>query len=284
MYSNLERYVADRKPPIGAVLNPYLSINRGLVLDTMMWEGAGDTVEDLSGNELSGILGNGALWGEAPYGAAVNVDANDANINYGTDSIFDFTTEDFSIVLVWGSSTDPGFNKQIVGRSINNLKGWRLEVDWPINQLSFKTHTGGGFVETTSNNVLVYDGRMYHIVVTRSGTVVKIYINGVDETDVAGIHLDPVSWAATNMYLGRASGAGADVPGKFAQYIVYNRAISASEYALLYLEPFCGFRWTSIEQLAAYIAVAPPEIKALFMDLSTQIWTIKHSQGIFTKL
>jgi hypothetical protein len=41
----------------------------------------------------------------------------------------------------------------------------------------------------------------------------------------------------------------------FAEYL---RCLSASEIAQLYREPFCGFRWASIEQLAAYYAEAPP--------------------------
>ena len=37
--------------------------------------------------------------------------------------------------------------------------------------------------------------------------------------------------------------------------MIFNRILSPGEITRLYREPFCGFRWMSIEQLAAYYAV-----------------------------
>ena len=132
---------------------------------------------------------------------------------------------------------------------------------------------------TSTSNLSV--GEKVCIIGRYDGANVSIWWNGVKEDEDAqtGNVMGDYDFKLGHTWSGTEY---ADIKTDYLS--IYNRALSASEIALLNPEPFCGFRWTSIEQLAAYIAAAPPEIKALFTDLSTQLWTIKHSQGIFTKL
>jgi hypothetical protein len=251
-------------------------MSTGLMGCWLLNEGPGKLgyVKDYSGYGTDGRLAlNAAPATCLKYGSAVEVFEDDSCINFGTTSLFDFTSEDFTIVVLWGSETDPTFNKRIVGRSaVPASNGWQLLVDFPIDQVAFQTGSGGGLVETTSNNVLIYDGRIHHIVVTRSGTTVKIYIDGVDQTDSSGSHADPASVAAATMYLGRHQSASLSVPGKFAGYMVYNRTLSATEVHSLYVDPFQMFYHNPIELWVGSAASVAPSGNAGIMTTNTGWW------------
>ncbi len=283
MYSNLERYVPDRKPPMGAVLNPYLSINQGLVLDTIMWEGGGPTVEDLSGNGNTGVFGGDVVnWTSGKYGSAVAIGASEDRILCaGAAKLFNATsgTIEFLVRPNWNHDDGDTYHYFFDTFGGNNKRFTLL-----------KNRSGSGkFNETLlwTNSVIVgnflyawQSGVTYHVALVWGEN--KLYINGILANDYADSNLGV---GANDLYIGdRYTSTPRGLDGTVEWFRVWNRALPASKIALLHREPFCGFRWTSIEQLAAYIAAAPPEIKALFMDLSTQLWTIKHSQGIFTKL
>jgi len=58
--------------------------------------------------------------------------------------------------------------------------------------------------------------------------------------------------------------------GNIEYVYLFNRALSASEISLLYREPFCGYRWTNIIQLASYVAAAGGSSVAKIMQQMNQ--------------
>ena len=281
MYSNLERYVLDRKPPIGALLNPYLSINQGLVCFPIMWEGAGTTVEDLSGNGYMGEFNNNPAWISGNNGAAIEFFGSNQYIDMGVcPEPLKMLSTDFTVIAYVNPQI--AAYQVICGSDYGTADGgWSVGVA-TTNRMLF---SNAGDADVSVDNIITLNQwQQLAWVYTVSGPSVEYFVDAISKgTDVC----QAIGYTATRHF---AMGVDLrdffsnDFDGYISYIYIYNRALPASEIALLHREPFCGFRWTSIEQLAAYIEEAPPEIKALFMDLSTQLWTIKHSQGIFTKL
>ena len=76
MYSNGQTYNPNQKPCLGALLNPHLSINQGLVHNAPFNEGSGGQVFDLSANGNTGTLAGSAPWEAGKFGPAPHYDGS----------------------------------------------------------------------------------------------------------------------------------------------------------------------------------------------------------------
>lgn len=276
----MQPYVLDRKPPIGAVLNPYLPINQGILCFPIMWEGGERPIEDLSGNRNAGN-GFAMVWGEGKYGSVVvfdGVSTTGTRIDFGSSPVFNLT-DNFTIHIVVNASVR--YYRGIVGKyNYSPYTGYVL-VDRSGNW-AFETGDGIGR-DILLSGIAPTLGQWYTLdAVVRNGTK-HIYVDGILRNSSS----PTIAVSAQNLWMGKYYGNSTANfwYGLIDHGMIYNRALDTSEIVELIKEPFCGFRWMSIEQLTAAEGEAPPpEIQALFMDLSTQLWTIKHSQGLFTKL
>lgn len=261
MYSNLQPYRPDRKPPMGAVRNPHLSINRGIVGDWVMWAGAGDTVEDLSGNGNTGTIANGA-WQGGKFGSTIFFNDASTVIDYG--DVLDIGTSDWSFGI-WFKANWSAANEfhSLICKSRAQTNVGRYALWFESGVLQCNLQTGGGNKTVSTSETPYLDGNWHQAFVTikRSGNI-TLYINGVsvgtpvDVSDGAAENYNIIELFGVGAYL-NAAGTAFDrgwFDGWLDVPMIYNRDLSASEIALLCQEPFCGFRWTSIIELAAYVA------------------------------
>ena len=276
MYSNLVKYVPNRKPPMGAVLNPYLPINRDIAAFWPMWSGAGNKVFDLSGNGISLDAVNTPMWVAGKYGPALQFVSGDTDYLEVTDKVSTilspltkgtvivectlatlhlgtiFSLADSAGTSDWGLliRCDTGGLMQIFVRSSEDLGTWLIIQD--------------------TDNVVYSACQTIHIAVNQDGSGYKCYIDAKLQamSDFDDISTDLTGWfnstIVTNNRLrfGYEADITADNPfnGVLHYFSIYNRALSASEIAELYREPFCGFRWPNIIELASYVAAAPSGI------------------------
>ena len=240
MYSNGGIYIPDRKPPMGAVRNPHLLINKGLVGDWMMWESAGPTVEDLSGNGNHGTFVNNTAWTVGNFGHRVTLDGTDDSILISKSLTALYTTA-YSI-SIWVDTSD--VDADIVTD---------LEADpWPF-MLRYLDGSIEIWIDLNKKiDVVTTTSGLIHLIVTHQGEGdLILYKNGENIGSAATIALPS---AGQNIRLGNSVGSAQDLAGDLDVFSIYNRVLNPSEVALLYREPFCGFRWTSIIELASYVA------------------------------
>lgn len=267
MYSNCQIYVPDRKPPMGARRNPYLLINRGIVLDTMMWEGGGPTVEDLSGNGNDGTEQQDSVWQPGSYGSTryfsgddrINLAKNACPPSLPFTTIVRFKIDDNTVfqrlVDADGSTIFDG-----LWMNINNAGKCAIEFGDGTGDSASERRTGVG------NTILSTDTWYTAIGVVRGATDMSIFINGIDEGNLSysgsgGAYVQgTVPGFIGALYL---DGTFNYLSGSISYVLIYNRALSSSEITLLYREPFCGFRWTSIIELASYVAAVGGDIAVL---------------------
>jgi hypothetical protein len=85
---------------------------------------------------------------------------------------------------------------------------------------------GTGAVTTASSTIAVTDQTWHHVVATKNGSEVRIYIDGVDRT-APGTAVT-LSSNATALNIGRASTGSAYTSGDIDEVAIYPTALSAA--------------------------------------------------------
>jgi len=269
------------KPPVSARLIKGHPLARGIVGCWLFNEGSGNKVFDLSGNGNTGLFGTGTnipTWKSGKFGPATSFDGDD-HINMG--NVLNMGTDSWT--WIFSIKVDVYADSGII---------WEKRGGDAVSYFQFKTAlTGFQFLVHDGTNlqpIIINESSTdyihFAVVYDRSdpGTGFRLYQNSILYTADLEQTVTASIVNTKNYAFGRRVGAGNGLQGILDYGMSFNCALSASEIAQLYREPFCMFD-RPMDPLFS-ITAAPPEIQALYMDLSTQLWTIKHSTGLFTKL
>lgn len=220
---------------------PYIDwtdpLTRGLVgfWGMFPYESGGQVVHDLSGNGHHGIFGAGAAspsWVSGPYGSALSFDGGDY-INIGTPN-WDFPN---LTIIAHALTTTAADDQAILGSlSGDNTLLWRHRFGQTRPQIGYgngvDTDYAGDATFNPTANVWVT------MAWTKSGGNFVFYVDGaVNDTDLEN---DLNAIPTIDMYLGafNSGGSPANEWVGLIDYIrIYDRALTASEIALLYREP-----------------------------------------------
>jgi hypothetical protein len=86
---------------------------------------------------------------------------------------------------------------------------------------------------TISGFQTAYSGQVVDVVVTRTGTTLKIYINGTDTAYTETTGGTPPAWSetitSTNLFIGQSTGTSNIFSGRIYRSVVFNRALSAAD-------------------------------------------------------
>ena len=238
------------KPPLGTPINKARARQLGLVSYWLMNENGGPTVLDLSGNGNHGTL-SGVTWTTGLYGPALNFGVGNFFVNCGHNPSLDITGEVTIIVAFTGADT--GANVTLVGKEGKNTYWLNTYSD----ELQF--YTGGKAAYSSAG--LIADNVPVIVAVTRNNAedLSKFYFNGVfDVSSDAGGNIG--SYPANDLYFGidPRDETGLEFVGMIDFVMLYNRALSASEIALLYREPFWLLKNSNEEAILGGYTAAPP--------------------------
>jgi len=251
------------KPPPSARLIRGNRLAQGLIGYWLMNEGAGDKVFDLSGNGNIGTFVNGPIWAAGKFGSAVSFSGtNDQRISVpftrGTSPLISET------LVVWVKPI--GVNTANDNQGILTI----AQYDKSANaRLSFATD---GVTPSVYSTLSVASasfvgsalslGVWYQIVGVFDATsattmIASLYVNGVFVGSDTGS--GDYFYAADSILFGISKGYYDRVlKGYIDHGLVYNRALSASEIAQLYREPFCMFERKARTALMMPSVGAPP--------------------------
>lgn len=196
---------------------------------------------DLSGNNNTGSLVADTHFVPGKFGSALDFDGTGDYADCGNNTILNPGTGDLS-VSIWVKTTDtPGIfaskrNLTVAGDADN--EGWVLYISG--NKARFLiTDVQNNYYATSSSDV--NDGNWHHIIGVRAGNRVKIYFDGILEEDVAGT-TNSIDSTRKVLFGNQINfDAGSYLAGLIDHVMIWGRALSASEIALLYREPFCMF-------------------------------------------
>lgn len=141
---------------------------------------------------------------------------------------YNFTSQDFSF-NIWASfssfTSSNGSNMPVLIYKGNyNTNGYYMEIF--SSGVAFYTCQGGATQYSSAVQTLSLN-TWYNFCVTRSGSSVRIYINGIDKTSTVGTHINPAS-SSINFTIG-SYGTNFYMGGKVRSFFVYTKQLSATE-------------------------------------------------------
>jgi len=185
----------------------------------------------LSGNGKDGTLQADTHWVPGKFGSCLAFDGTGDYVNCSAGNWGAHFTK-----IIWTKSYVTETDYVVMGGDAYG--SWRLQRSQLYGAMNYYDWglTGGGNV--TSNYLMTTNNKYEwtQVAITYDGAVVKIYINGLWSASSAATSGTP---NADAMYLGRKNNEY--WYGLLDNSANYNRALSASEIALLYRETFCMF-------------------------------------------
>ncbi len=221
------------KPTRAIQLNKSHPLSRGIVGCWLMNEGGGGKIFDLSGNGNNGILYGNTHFVPGKFGNCLSFDGSGDYVSISENTAFNFTTQGFSI-SIWVRGRTDGVAGVISRRQTEHVGniGYAINVAGGVYRLYID---GDNYQQVGNTN----DNNWYHIVLTSDGTTKRIYCNSI----IAGSITAVISSSSYSLVLGRFSNDLNDYyfNGEIDDVMIFNRALSATEVAQLYREPFCMF-------------------------------------------
>ncbi len=196
------------KPPVGTLIDWNDPLATGLDGAWALNEGGGATVHDASlKNRANGVFSGTSLsWipGSNPGGMGIKNLNGNGFVNLGAAG--NYTTENFSLAFAMLNS-NPG-NGVVAYKGQFQTSGWYIQLNIGGGQtIRFNTNQSGATQSTTTALSSFNLSTFYVVVITRNGSSVRFYLNGVEPGYAAqGTHISPTS-SADNMMLMNYNGA-----------------------------------------------------------------------------
>lgn len=221
------------KPIRGSLLNKSHLLARGLVGFWLFNEGSGNVVSDLSGNgnhaTATGTISE-ITWQSGPDGGVVDFVGNSIAYFAFKQAISWAAADAWTIIVKCISDGDAG-EEMLLGKynDTNNYIWWRGG-----SYFRFYSNTGNAanFTSVTS-----FTSWATYAVVAKGDGNLYLSIDGLFKEKVA-VATDFVIDNIGNGYNSLAY----EWDGRVSYVLIYNRALSAFEIALIYREPFCMIR------------------------------------------
>jgi hypothetical protein len=223
--------------PMAAWLRTWLNTTPNLSLAIPFNEATGLFAQDIS-PAPAGLTGTGTLWATIGGRPAISTNGTSSFMVDAADAKLDFTTSPFSILSVVTFAAVPG-NGAWLSRRPSVSAGWEVGPRTGATELIVDTYAVGPDFQTRAT-LAGPPGIPSVIGITRNGTSVRIYQNGVDVTTVAGVH-GAIASAATTLHVGARVGGTTLFSAETTQWLaIFNRALSPQEQlaAGVYFRPW----------------------------------------------
>ena len=214
----------------------------------LMNEGMGTTVIDATGDLGDGTFSGTPTWKAGRTGWAI--DCGDAD-TIASISHRDLPTN-FSILITFKTSVDYTANQHLF--YIHNQCQLRFQSDDHIDMYCFD----GGW-QTVTSNATLNDGAWHQaVVVGKQGSSCELFVDGISQgTDTLGTITD----ASTPFYIGNDYNGTAGAMADIDLCMRFDSALSSSEVARLYANPYWAIGMDTTELWTGYVAAAAPGVK-----------------------
>ena len=225
------------KPTRGVQLNKSHPLARGLVAWWPMLAGTGDQIYDLSGNGNIGAFQGDVSWTAGKFGFCSSFGGSGDYVDVGTRISFGSADSwTFSALVDWKGLSVGGNYVFFAGNKDSTGEAFYLYL-WTEYKFGYR-ETDGTYSVFSIDSSPYYQTGPFLLTFVCNETSLSLYINGEFKEKIA-------LGDATLTFSGIGKGYGAsdnhDFKGLIDNVMIFNRALSALEIALLYREPFCVF-------------------------------------------
>ncbi|GAG96777.1 unnamed protein product, partial [marine sediment metagenome] len=224
-------------------------------------EGAGGLVNDLSGNGNVGTLQGTAHFGLGKFGSALVLDGDSDFVDCGDIDAIDVATELTVLARVYhnnitadqviASKADGSWNFGFVfyrddaGSETARTDMYKIYLQAGVNTVYLEGSTGSSPLKTWTQVAFTW--------VKGSATGLRLYVNGIEdaESPVDSSSIGDLNAAAYALQIGISPSDSDYFNGLIDHVMIFNRALTASQIAQLYQNPFPWFKRDPIELWAA---------------------------------
>ena len=237
----------NQKPLSGDLLDYGEPLSDGLVGFWLFNEGSGNKVFDLSGNGNTGSLIADTHFVPGKFGSALDFDGTGDYVEKSNPSFKDATRGSISLWFRLGNVGDAS-SEVLLSLSNAGSADDEFTIQW-IGGVSdfirlYMTLNGTAVLRLETSGTIT-DSNWHHYAITSDGSTVKAYIDGSIQILTETIGSNTGQWFADatdadtlSMGIVQRNVNLGDFTGQIDHTMFYNRALSASEIALLYQEPF----------------------------------------------
>ncbi len=208
-------------------------------------DGSGTNATDASTNGNTGTLTNGPTWATGQIGGAATFDGSNDYITIPDTNVVEFNYDkDFSLA-VWTKIPSTQNDTSAVDNDI--VSKWNNSGGYPyalrVYNQTYGTAADRGKVRiarydgtnnpTATSTKTINDDAWHHIVATKAGSVLTIYVDGMANATATDTTTTTTT-NATAVELGRRASATNYFTGSLDEFRLYNRALSADEVSRLY--------------------------------------------------
>jgi hypothetical protein len=189
-------------------------------------EGSGNVAYDTSDYANDGTINGGPEWVAGKIGAALEFDGSDDYVDCGNAPSLNINGNITIAAWVKTTSTAHGYFVS-KGTTWDEIGHYAIGQEYNV-PLTFQLEIAGsgGAVELDSN-VAVNDGQWHYIVGTYDESVLKVYVDGVEENTMAGTNSLTGS-AIGGLTIGQRGG-GNIISGIIDEVRIYNQALTEPE-------------------------------------------------------
>lgn len=239
------------KPVLGSQLELGHPLATGLVGLWLMNEGSGGKVFDLSGNNNDGTFVADTFWTAGKFGSALSFDGTGDYVDTGITGI---DPRNSYTIVFWINWRALDANQTIGCR---NGGGDRFYIGIDTTRAFFGA--GGTFKSAVAHGMSA--GVWYQVALVIDGTNALYYVNGILKDSFTYVGAAAIT---NSFHIGDMGGsAGNETNGLISHTLLYNRALTVSEIALLSIKPFIMFERDPIELWVGSIGVVAAGIVVL---------------------
>ena len=261
----------QQKPMLGEQINWAHPLSKGLVLYELFNEGSGNKVFDLSGNRNSGLFqgtGGVPIWVSGKFGPAISfsggVPGTKDYIRVENSDTVDLTE---SMTIVVGFKTSTSSSPLLCKQKADYEEGYQLSTSAGGN-INFYVEQADDTKILITGGSTVVDGKHHQVGAVRDyQKFLYLYIDGISDATPVVDNLTTSISNTNYLFFGVLADNGNFYTGLIDYIMIYNRALSPSEIALLYRGPFCMFVQDDIALMEAAIP-APSGGQVIIIQMS----------------
>lgn len=237
--------------PSGPIVNWGDPLTKDLLVCLPISENAGIYLNNQGSSFLNPTptLNGGYSWVKGIAGPAINLNGSSAYVLLKSGFILGGLLNS-SVSMWFNTSTTTDASMFYDERStVSGNDIWRIEVNISGNGfVRFTYRDDAGTLSQITGTKVINDGKWHHLVLTKAGTAVKTYIDGVLDLNSSVTGTDNFTNTSVQSVLGKDPLASGFLNGKEDNVLLYNRTLTHNEAKQLFVNPWRIYQQPNLYQ------------------------------------
>lgn len=255
----------QQKPLLGLQIDPAHQLGDPIAL-WLFNEGSGSKVFDLSGNGNTGSLVADTHWVPGKFGSALEFDGTGDAVDVGNAIRENIKSAKAFTLAAWAYPRDLTIDGAVISGEYFLI--WMDTGGAGDGWIAGILDSGSVWRKAGEDNASAMQDKWQFVVGTYDGSNVRIFVDGIEKDSAA---VSSIRDSSLSVRIGQTPLGTKDFNGTIDHVTIYNIALTPSEIAELYREPFCMVERDDIAVMAKAAEAPPPTGGQVIMILMSAI-------------